>query len=194
MESLRTFIACEIPPSLQAAIQAGIKDLRSKLDPDLVRWVAEGNVHLTFKFLGNVPIAKLELIQTLLANEASQYNSFEAIVEGVGCFPSSRRPRILWVGLTAPSELSSLQQGLEAGSVLLGYQPDKGSFSPHLTIGRVRQYASTSDLLRIRNAVESVKLVNYGVLRVDAIHLFKSDLRPTGAFYSKLFSASLGKV
>ncbi len=115
-------------------------------------------------------------------------------VEGLGCYPNVRRPRVLWVGLSAPAELSSLQRAVDLAAARLGYKSEERDFSPHLTIGHVRQNASSADIHTIRSAVEGCQIGLLGSAQVDAVHLFKSELRPEGSLYTRLFSAPLQKV
>ena len=193
MALLRAFIASELPPALQDSIQTATAKLRETLGDGLIRWVPPHNVHLTLKFLGDVSTSSLELIKQMLLTEASQFAAFDAHVEGLGCYPNVRRPRVLWVGLKAPAELVSLQRGIEAASARLGYESEERDFSPHLTIGRVRQNVSSGDMHRLRTAMESCQIPMLGTVHVDAVHLFKSELRPEGSIYTRLFSAPLEK-
>lgn len=192
MGLLRAFLAAEIPSQLQDAIQTATAGLRQLLGGDLVRWVPVRNIHLTLKFLGDVSPSSLDLIQHMLQIEAGHYQPFDARVEGFGCYPNPHRPRILWIGLQVPSSLLSLQRDLDSASARLGYPSEDRDFSPHLTIGRVRQNAGATEIQKIRSEVEHTQVGALGTTRVDAIHLFKSDLLPTGSVYTKLFSAPLG--
>ncbi len=194
MSLLRAFLAAELPSQLQEAIQTATASLRRILGQDLIRWVPSNNVHLTLKFLGDVAPSSLDLIEHMLRTETAKYQPFEAEVEGFGCYPNARRPRILWVGLQAPASLASLHRDLDAASARLGYPSEDREFSPHLTIGRVRQNASATDLQKIRSEVEHTQIGRLGATRVEAVHLFKSDLLPTGSVYTKLFTARLGIV
>ena len=191
MGLLRAFLASELPPALQDSIYNATADLRQALRDGLIRWVPAHNVHLTLKFLGDVSPSSLDLIKQMLTTEAAQFPAFDVQVEGLGCYPNVRRPRVLWVGLTAPAELASLQRAIEAGAARLGYESEERDFSPHLTIGRVRQNASSTDLHKIRTALEECRVGLLGSARVDAVHLFKSELRPEGSIYTRLFSAPL---
>jgi RNA 2',3'-cyclic 3'-phosphodiesterase len=191
MGLLRAFIASEIPPALQDAIQSATVALRTSLGSELVRWVPAHNVHLTLKFLGDVSPSSVDLIKQMLVSEALEFLPFNMQVEGLGCYPNARRPRVLWVGLTAPPELTSLQRAIETAAARLGYESEDRDFSPHLTIGRVRQNASSGDLQRIRTAMETTRVGLLGNTRMDAVQLFKSELRPEGSVYTKLFSAPL---
>lgn len=191
MGLLRAFLASELPPALQDSIYNATAGLRQALRDGLIRWVPAHNVHLTLKFLGDVSPSSLDLIKQMLTTEAAQFPAFDVQVEGLGCYPNVRRPRVLWVGLTAPAELASLQRAIEAGAARLGYESEERDFSPHLTIGRVRQNASSTDLHKIRTALEECRVGLLGSARVDAVHLFKSELRPEGSIYTRLFSAPL---
>jgi 2'-5' RNA ligase len=115
-------------------------------------------------------------------------------VEGIGSFPNSRRPRVIWVGLHAPAALESLQRGIESASARLGYTPEEKGFSPHLTIGRVKQNLSALEIQHIRAGLEEIKIGLLGTVHVDAAHLFKSDLQPAGSVYTRLFSARCGAL
>ncbi len=191
MGLLRAFLASELPADLQDAISTATADLHRALSNGLIRWVPAHNVHLTLKFLGDVSPSNLDLIKQMLVTEASQFTAFDVQVQGLGCYPNVRRPRVLWVGLEAPAELGSLQRAIEAAAARLGYEAEERGFSPHLTIGRVRQNASSTDLHRIRTCLESTHVGMLGTARVDAVHLFKSELRPEGSIYTRLFSAPL---
>src|SRR5512138_765303 len=193
MGLLRAFLASELSPDLQDTIQSASAGLQQALRGDLVRWVPPRNVHLTLKFLGDVSPSSLDLIKQMMLAEAAQYPAFDVQVEGLGCYPNPRRPRVLWVGLRAPAELVSLQRAIETAAARLGYESEERDFSPHLTIGRVRQNASSTDLHSIRAALDEVRIGWLGTARVDAVHLFKSELRPEGSIYTRLFSAPLGE-
>lgn len=194
MGLLRAFLASELPASLQDAIQSATSGLRQTLGDDLIRWTPTHNIHLTLKFLGDVSPSNLDLIKQMLTREAAQFSAFDLEVESVGSYPTSRRPRVLWVGLNAPASLISLQHAIESAASRLGYESEERGFSPHLTIGRVRPNVSAADLQKIRAALEGTKIGKIGSAHVDAVHLFKSDLLPTGSVYTKLFSAPLGKI
>ncbi|HXF84616.1 MAG TPA: RNA 2',3'-cyclic phosphodiesterase [Anaerolineales bacterium] len=191
MSLLRTFIAVDIPSHLQQTIQEQTKVLRQTIGDSSVRWVPAHNIHLTLKFVGDISPSNVDLLAQTLKREAELIPAFEIQVGGLGSFPSLKRPRVLFIGVQAPAELEALRRGIEAGAVKLGYTADEREFSPHLTIGRVRQHISTSDLLTIRRALEATKIDSLGTVRVDSIHLYKSDLNPNGSIYTRLYSAPL---
>lgn len=194
MSLLRAFLAAELPSHLQDAIEKATAGLRARLGNDLIRWVPVRNIHLTLKFLGDISLSGLDLVKHLLETEAAKYQPFDMRVEGLGCYPDPRRPRVLWIGLQAPPALNSLQHDLDAATARLGYPSEEREFSPHLTIGRVRQNAGSTDLQKIRTALEQARVGDLGTAHVDAIHLFKSELQPTGSVYTRLFTAQLGQL
>lgn len=191
MTLLRAFIALEIPASIQDAIQQQTAALRRSADSSVVRWVPSNNLHLTLKFLGDVSTSNLQFVTQMLTRETSQHPSFQMEISGLGAFPNSRRPRVIWVGLRVPEVLSALARSLEAASARLGYPSEERPFSPHLTIGRVKQTVTSDGLQRIRAALESTQVGVIGRTEVNAVHLIKSDLKPTGSVYTRLFSAPL---
>ena len=191
MSLLRTFIAVEIPIPIRQAIQQKTEALRKMLGDSLVRWVAMDNMHLTLKFLGDVSPANVDKLTQMLRAEADLISAFDMQLSGLGSFPSLRRPRVLFIGIQAPAGLEALQRGLESACARLGYESESRDFHPHLTIGRVRRDISTSDQQKIRRAFEATKIDSLGTARVDSVHLYKSDLKPFGSVYTKLFSAPL---
>jgi 2'-5' RNA ligase len=98
---------------------------------------------------------------------------------------------VIWIGLDAPQALAALQHGVDSAAEQLGYPKEERPFSPHLTIGRVAQTASASDLQHIQGALESTKVGILGTVRVHAIHIFKSDLQPGGSVYTLLYTLSM---
>ena len=193
MSLLRAFIAVELPPEIHKAIESETAPLRAALDSSLVRWVPTSNIHLTLKFLGGVSSANVELLTQMLSVEVNQYESFTIKFEGLGAFPNPRRPRVIWIGIQVPAGFEALQHGIEAAAATLGYPAEKRPFSPHLTIGRVKQNAGPAGMQKIRNVLEEMKVGALGTVKANAVHLFKSDLKPTGAVYTRLFSAPLKK-
>lgn len=191
MTLLRVFIAVEIPPSIRQAITTQTGSLRAALGPALVRWVPGESMHLTLKFIGDVSPANVELLKQMLAAETGGSAPFQMEIGGLGAFPNTRRARVIWIGIQAPAALESLQHGIESACARLGYETEARPFSPHLTIGRVKQQVSAGDQHNIRTALENTHVGALGVAEISAVHLFKSDLQPTGSVYTRLFSAPL---
>lgn len=192
MSMLRTFIAVEIPTAMQQNIHKETANIRRSLDT-LVRWVTVENMHLTLKFLGDVSPSSLEFLIQMLRNEADTVPCFNIHLTGLGAFPSLKRPRVIYVGIQAPPVLDTLQRGIESASRRLGYEAEERSFSAHLTLGRVKQNISATDQQKIRHAIEGTQVDLPGTARVDSVHLYKSELKPSGSVYTRLYSAPLRK-
>ena len=191
MNQIRTFIALDFPLSILDSIEQQTKRLRQTLGNDVIRWVLTHNLHLTLKFLGNIPVSHLEFLKQMLAQATDSITQFDLQIGGIGSFPNSNRPRVLWVGIHAPALLSNLQKAIEEGAKRLGYEKEERPFSPHLTLGRVRQGLDGKDLQKISNALSSIQLGKIGIARVDSVHIYKSDLNSEGSVYTKLFSTPL---
>jgi 2'-5' RNA ligase len=192
MSLLRTFIAVEIPLDIRKTVCAATSKLRNELGV-LIRWVPIENMHLTLKFLGDISPSNVDLLSGMLRAETDLFNYFDLRLNGLGSFPSLKRPRVIYIGIQAPAALESLQRGIESASRRLGYESEERGFSPHLTIGRVKQNVTATEQQAIRRALENTKIDSLGTARVDSVQLFKSDLRPTGSVYTRLFSATLKK-
>lgn len=193
MNQLRAFIAIDLPHPIQEAIEKQTSRLRQAAGDGLVRWIPPQNIHLTLKFLGNIAASHMDFLKQLLHQTADSHQPFDVQIGGIGSFPNSKLPRVLWAGVHAPADLASLQKNIEAGAARLGYEKEARPFSPHLTLGRVRQGIDPRDLQKISAALNGIQIGNIGSARVDAVHLYKSELRPEGSLYTKLFSAPLSK-
>lgn len=193
MNQLRAFIAIDLPQPIQEAIEKQTSRLRQAAGDGLVRWIPPQNIHLTLKFLGNIAASHMDFLKQLLHQTADSHQPFDVQIGGIGSFPNSKLPRVLWAGVHAPADLASLQKTIETGAARLGYEKEARPFSPHLTLGRVRQGIDPRDLQKISSALNGIQIGNIGSARVDAVHLYKSELRPEGSVYTKLFSAPLSK-
>jgi len=191
MSLLRTFIAVEIPSQVQKKIQEAVEPLHKELGSSLIRWVPTQNIHITLKFLGDVSPASVDHLTQILRTEADACPTFDIHIGGLGSFPSLKRPRVLFIGIQAPAELEALYRGIESACARLGYE--KRDFSPHLTIGRVKQDASVTDQQKIRHALEGTTIDSLGTARVNSVHLYKSELKPSGSVYTQIYSAPLTK-
>jgi len=191
MADIRAFIAVSLPPILQSQLDSTSRQLREMLPGVPIRWVPVKNIHLTLKFLGNFPEQNLGALKERLKAETSRHHSFEFGLGLPGAFPSINRPRVIWVGVTAAEELKELARAIENQAESLGIPNEERPFSPHLTLGRVGRDVSSSEIRLIAEALQSLKIEAAGKTRVTEIHLYRSDLNPSGAVYTRLYSASL---
>jgi 2'-5' RNA ligase len=190
MDEIRSFIAIEIPPSLKSRLEELQRELR-RANAD-IRWVRPEGIHLTLKFLGLIRKEDVEKICQAIAPVISGWEAFEVRVQGVGCFPNPRNPRVVWVGVNRGKEtLSALQQDIEAKMAGLYFPAEGRPFSPHLTLGRVR---SSKGKVPLAQAIERNKEVEVGTFEARHVFLFQSELKPSGAEYTKLREFPLEKA
>jgi 2'-5' RNA ligase len=179
---IRSFIAIELPEETRKTLSAVQEELKESGAG--VRWVRPGSIHLTLKFLGNIHPTQVEDVASAMVEVVRDHPPIGLCASGLGAFPSKRKPRVIWVGLEGEVErLASIQTRLETVLEPLGFAREKRSFRPHLTIGRVKSRRGLQSLLE---AMAAVKLPEFNSFDADEIILYKSDLRPTGAIYTKL--------
>lgn len=186
-KSIRTFIAVKLPEIVLAAIDSVQERLAAH--GFNVRWVTTGNIHLTLKFLGEVDEDEVEDIAAALTEAVNGFAPLRLAAAGVGVFPSVKRARVIWVGLSGQlPELAALQRSIEDRLATIGYPPEKRPFSGHLTLGRVKGLIAAS---RLTTAMGAFRDFTSETFEVDRVVLFKSDLRPTGAMYTELRQVTL---
>lgn len=191
MPVIRSFIAIELSPEIQAGLSEIAGQLKSHLKGLPLRWVPVKNIHLTLKFLGDVSVDHLNDLERVLDSGVRNSRIFDITIGQLGVFPSLQRPRVIWVGVQAPEALYDLQAGVERETRHLGYTDEKRRYHPHLTIARVSKNASSSEIHRIGNILTNQKVGSIGTTYIQAVHLYKSDLLPGGAVYTRLYTAQL---
>ena len=194
MSVIRAFIAIDLSQEILERIDQMSLDLRSRLEKVPVRWVPADNIHLTLKFLGNVSTANLEMLKEIMGNVVANHHECDISVGGIGAFPKTHNPRVIWVGMEIPQELISLQHNIEIETARLGYSREHRPFSPHLTFGRVSRNASSQDIRAIAEILDSYKVGFLGATRITSVYLYRSDLKPDGAVYTPIYTAALGKA
>ena len=190
MSVIRAFIAIDLPPDVQDCLEQVSALLKEQLGEKLVRWVSIPNIHLTLKFLGDVSENNLDVLKEILNSEASLHKPMEISIGHLGAFPKPRHPRVVWIGVEAPPELTALQRGIEARTTKVGYPKDKRAFFPHLTLGRVSRNAASGEVRKIGDLIHSSTIGFLGAACIQDVHLYRSDLQPSGAVYTKLFTAT----
>jgi RNA 2',3'-cyclic 3'-phosphodiesterase len=153
-----------------------------------VAWVASDNFHLTLKFLGPVDSERLGTLTDTLTSAAAACAPFKLELGGLGAYPSPARPRVLWAGLdTGAAPAAELAMRVDEALATLGFTRQARAFSPHVTLGRVRQPHAQP---RLREALAATRVI--GTVEVARVSLMRSDLSPRGARYTELAAARLG--
>ncbi len=183
MAKMRAFIAVETPPNVVGRATKLARHLATAAAD--VKWVEAENLHWTVKFLGDIhPLDLVEVCQALHA-AARAVPPFQMNVAGLGAFPNVGRPRTLWLGAgDGGNGLVRLAEAVETEATRIGFRRESRRFEPHLTIGRVRsggpEQAALGELIAEQLAFDG------GVMEVDEVVLFSSELRPAGPVYEAL--------
>lgn len=204
-ETVRCFIAVELPPEAKRALARLQDRLRQGLGPE-VRWTDPEAVHLTLKFLGQVVAQRLPEIAEAMARAARGFTPLSLEMSGTGVFPNPSRPRVAWVGLRGDTEgLIRLQKEIESGLVPLGFPREARGFTPHLTLARLRQGTPPREQERFGRQVVAENFGGEGggqdgdggpvpPVRMDVqqLSLMRSQPTPRGSLYTRLARAPLG--
>jgi len=186
VNTVRAFVAIDTSPVTRHLER--IQDaLRNGPGGRAGRWVRASGIHLTLKFLGSVQVGILPDVYAAVRIACDSTEPLALEVGGLGCFPNSRRPRVVWAGVRDPrGRLAALQRRIETELVNSGQEPDRRPFRAHLTLARVHRSANASDVAALGRSVAESD-VGVGVsLRADAVYVMQSDLRPSGAVYTVL--------
>ncbi|WP_447972643.1 RNA 2',3'-cyclic phosphodiesterase [Nitrospira sp. Kam-Ns4a] len=196
---IRTFVAVELDEPLRAVIGRVQAEMRERLErefrreaPDVrLQWVRPESIHVTLKFLGEIEEGRVAAIGEALERIAASLAPFAVEVGGLGVFPDARAPRVVWLGLSGQVDaLVRLAAEVDAALHALGFPREDRPFAPHLTLARVKdRQRDVGRALAASGLLDRAAAA--GSLRVRAIALMKSDLRPSGAVYTRLHEAVL---
>ena len=203
MSTYRTFIAIEIPPDIRRCMKDHIDHLRAVFPDVRASWTREDNQHLTLRFLGNVPVARIPALSDAVAAAAHEIKPFDLVINGCGTFPPHGRPKVLWIGagsadVSSASSLSqtpnnqhplaALHEGLEDRCAAAGFEREPRSFHPHLTIARLRESKGS------RALAEHHKQLGFSAqtFTVSELVVFRSELSSKGSKHAALARHELG--
>lgn len=186
MARVRTFIAVDLTSPLRercAQVQVELA-----LDGASIKWVEKKNLHVTLLFLGEIVDRELHNVCRAVADVAREMEPFALSVRGLGGFPHSRRPRVVWAGIDAGSEeLIALHDALEEPLLELGcYRREVRAYTPHLTLGRVE---SETDSAWVGEKIAEQESWDGGEMEVSAIQVMSSELRREGPIYTVMSTA-----
>lgn len=187
METMRAFIAVDIPDALRDELARLQQRIASRL-PGGIRWVSPGHIHVTLKFLGSIPAARVAALSTAL--EEVTVTSCALAVGGLGAFPSSRGAKVLWAGVDGGGDLAALYAQVAAALARIGIAPEQRPFAPHLTLGRVRDHRIRRELAPLIDEHGRDRLGRYPA---EAVRLYRSDLSPAGPHYTVLTEIPLAQ-
>lgn len=192
-DHVRLFVACEVPDEVKEAIGETIEGLRKKSGP-AVRWIKPEGVHVTLKFLGEVPVKKLPAVKLAIQEAVVGHSPFELEFSNIGTFGGREGLRIMWVGIAGDVlRLEALVRAVNAALAVVGFEPERRPFRPHLTLGRVRDEIGTRHRAEIEVAVGKTDVPGVS-WRTSQVSLMRSKLGPGGASYEVLATFPLRVV
>ena len=188
---IRAFIALHISDEARETLGEVMSRLGNATG-NRVRWVNPQGIHLTLKFLGDIPSGQAQEVLDSVRKSTVGHMPFRLSLSGLGMFPNQRQPRVLWAGVTGGLDsLSGIQDAVEAAMADLGFQQERRPFRAHLTLGRVRDGVRPNQRQAIGDAMLSLPTPMSLPWEVEAVHLIRSTLLPQGAVYTSLGSAAL---
>jgi len=178
-EQKRIFIAIDISDEARSWIDAYILGLKARSRHVLIKWERPEKLHLTLKFLGSVADERVASIDATVKALAGAFDKFDLTVDGTGVFPAESKPRILWLGIKGDS-IGAVAAGIDAGCEQLGFAREQRSFSPHLTIARIKEPSPSMDVVQTHLAVEFPAIT----FPVTHLTIYESRLLRNGSVYS----------
>ncbi len=189
--TVRVFVAVGISAEARRQLIDAVDRIRRDI-PKGIQWANPDGMHLTLKFLGNIPSDGVEPLLQCLNPVASEASPFPLHLAGLGMFPNRRKPRVLWAGVDGDLDaLSHLQQAAEDSITALGYPPEQRPFRPHVTLGRPRRSVSDAQLSRIGAVASDLAPPSPVLWLVESVDVMQSELHPSGARYTILGSVPL---
>jgi RNA 2',3'-cyclic 3'-phosphodiesterase len=203
-EKPRLFVAIELPDEWKSALGTLQQEMQAKIasEPDLarvrVRWVKPEGIHLTLKFLGETPVARLDSVVAALDSAVPEAPGIELSLSRVGAFSDRRAPRVIWAGIFEKEggarskadhgRLLQLAERIETWLAAAGFPRERRSFAPHLTLARLPEDLDQSLRERVASVTNAFPTPTVPPLKVDSVSLIRSRLGAGGARYERLGS------
>jgi len=175
----RIFIAVPLDPVLRSAVAALERQLEGA--GIVLRWIKPENLHFTLRFLGQISPAQLSRARRAAREAVESTGEFRIRLAGLGAFPSTRRPQVVWVGVREGAEqLKDLAERLDDALARQRFPKEPRSFQAHLTIARIKEPGRSASL---EAAMASLVGVDVGEQAVTSVIVMESHLRPSGALH-----------
>ena len=192
-ETARVFVAVHLPDPQRANLELTIAKLRER-GLSKVRWVRPEGIHLTLKFLGDIPTLQMEAVSEAMGDAARESSPFHLALSTLGAFPNLGRARVLWCGVEGDKgSLSQLQERTETGLEALGYPRESRPFSPHITLCRVREGGRTLNVDLLQRALDECTPRLQDWWLAEDVCLMQTTLMPGGSRYDVVATAKLDK-
>jgi 2'-5' RNA ligase len=176
---MRLFTGIDLPEDVLERLERLLARLRPTAH---LKWSPVHNLHITTKFIGEWPEAKLESLKSALATVPKRA-PVVITIEGLGWFPNPHRPRVFWAGVHGGGALEDLAKDVERAMEPAGVALETRPYAPHLTLARIGQPAP---LTALQQAVAKLDSVEFGVFETEQFHLYLSQTGPAGSVYTKI--------
>jgi 2'-5' RNA ligase len=193
-QTVRAFVAVELTPEVKALLGQVARDLQAQGATRAMKWVDPAQVHITVKFLGDVPPAQVAQVRAALEAIGARHAPFALRLGGLGVFPSAARTRVVWASLAeGAGPLVGLIDDAERALNALGFKPERRDPSPHVTLARVKDYATPQERRALADLLAQAAVPAFPPVTVDHVTLMRSTLTPQGALYAPLALARLAQ-
>lgn len=184
---MRAFIAVRVPQELESRIEK-VQERLDMLDIE-VKLVEPENLHYNLKFLGELNEEDVNKVKTVMDSIAPQYKAFELHITGLGAFPQATYARVVWLGAKeGANQLTALTEAMELALADTGFSREERPFTPHLTLARISGGQHKMELI---NVLKDESDIDIGIMHVNEVILFKSELTPNGPIYTPIHAVKL---
>lgn len=184
---MRLFVALDVPAEVKVYLDEVVNELDQRLPRRVLRWVKPHTIHLTLAFLGETSAEKIAPVVDTLTTVGAKHDPLRLALSHIGYFPNHRRPRTVWAGLQGDVEqLIQLKQAIDLALDPLGWPAEKRRFTPHLTLGRVKD----KQKLQMGMLPKSRRLEGMGWESAE-IQLVRSQLLSSGPIYTTIRTVPL---
>lgn len=199
---IRAFLAVELPHELRAQLATVQQELTRSIEPEMKRdwrisWAQPASIHLTIKFLGDMDEQVIDPLRAALEQAIGSRVAVNVPLERLGAFPRPQSPRVLWVGPSDQWErgaeakrVAEIHDAIEQACEGLRFLRETKPFSPHLTMARIKVGERQVGVALAKSGVLDRPL-SLGSFAVESVVLMKSELRPTGSVYTRLWETRL---
>jgi 2'-5' RNA ligase len=187
-KKVRTFIAVKMADELIEQIVKLQDDLKTVTE-EKVKWVEPHNIHITLKFLGEIPSTKLESVFQATTKACLNFPAFELSLKDLGIFPNYRRPRVAWIGISeGKEELAEVAGRIDEELSHIGFPKEERKFKSHITLARLKRkpYKLLKEM--------KTKSFSSELSTVDSVKVIKSKLTRKGPIYTVLKSIELKEL
>lgn len=191
--SKRLFLAIDLPQNLSFCLQKTLSLIRHQIEtqstPQDIRWIKSENLHITLKFLGTTPITLIPELLNLIQSSIQTIFPTEIQLNRMGFFPNIGPTRVLWIGIEDPENtLQGIYSVLTSSLITLGFPPERQTFVPHLTVGRMKMGQ------RIKDLIQPFETVFFGSMQIKNIILYESTLTNSGPIYKEICRIPLKQI